>query len=34
MITNFGDPQMREAARLAGADEYVVKETCLKYDGS
>jgi CheY-like chemotaxis protein len=29
MITNYGDPQMREAARLAGASEYVVKENLL-----
>ncbi|MGH9759898.1 MAG: response regulator transcription factor [Blastocatellia bacterium] len=29
MITNFGDSQMREAARLAGANEYVTKENLL-----
>ena len=30
MITNFGDAQMREAARLAGASEYVTKENLLE----
>jgi NarL family two-component system response regulator LiaR len=29
IVTNFSDPQMREAARLAGASEYVVKESLL-----
>jgi len=29
MITNYGDPQMREAARLAGASEYLVKENLM-----
>jgi CheY-like chemotaxis protein len=30
VITNYGDPQMREAARLAGANEYIVKENLLE----
>lgn len=29
MVTNFNDPQMREAARAAGAVEYIVKENLL-----
>ena len=30
MVTEYGDAQLREAARLAGASEYVLKENLLE----
>ena len=30
MVTNYDDADLREAARLAGACEYVVKENLLE----